>query len=231
MLEPLKKIPKEQEQHNLGREVSMVFAVQLLIIWSLVRVDITFGLGGVLHALVGMVFIFLPVFVLDRWGKPYARYGLYFANPLPELSWTVAAMLIAFVPIFFVAPYVWGVDGQTWSLNWPKGYPEIALAHLVIVALPEEFFYRGYLMGRLDDLWHKRTRLLGADVGWSLPVQAILFALGHFLIDFNPARLAVFFPALAFGWLKARRKNLVAPVLFHAASNIFMDIFRSGLGL
>jgi membrane protease YdiL (CAAX protease family) len=88
-------------------------------------------------------------------------------------------------------------------------------------------------MGRLDDLFgaRGRFRLLGAEVGPSLFVQAALFALGHYAVDLDPARLAVFFPALAFGWLKARRGSIVAPMLFHAASNVFMDMLRAGYGL
>ena len=87
------------------------------------------------------------------------------------------------------------------------------------------------LMGRLDAIFKGRIDLLSAQVGWSLPIQAALFALGHYLTDFNPARLGVFFPALAFGWLRAKRGTIAAPVLFHAASNIFMEVFRAGYGL
>ena len=53
----------------------------------------------------------------------------------------------------------------------------------------------------------------------------------NFLVDLNPARLGVFFPALAFGWLRARRGTIVAPVLAHGMSNVFMELFRAGLGL
>jgi len=94
-----------------------------------------------------------------------------------------------------------------------------------------QFFYRGYLMGRLDDIFRGRIRLLGARVGWGLLIQAALFAVGHFLVDLNPQRLGVFFPALAFGWLRARRGTIVAPVVFHAAANVFMEVFRAGYGL
>jgi hypothetical protein len=107
----------------------------------------------------------------------------------------------------------------------------MAISHLIVVALPEEFFYRAYLMGRLDDIFKGRIRLLGVNVGWALLIQAALFALGHFVVDFNPSRLGVFFPALAFGWLRAKRNTIVAPILFHTASNIFMEIFRAGYGL
>ena len=105
------------------------------------------------------------------------------------------------------------------------------VVQLLVVALPEEFFYRGYVMGRLDDIFRGRISVLGVTVGWSLLIQAVLFAVGHFIIDLNWQRLAVFFPALAFGWLRQRTGGLLAPVLFHGMSNIFMGLFRAGLGL
>jgi uncharacterized protein len=218
---------------RLGLEVAAVFAAQLVLLVGLVQADRLFALGGTLHALVGLVFVLLPLFVLDRRGRPYDRYGMCLGRPLRDLPWALCAMAVAFVPVALCAPYVWGVADRSWSFALPAGYPGGALAHLVVVAGPEEFFFRGYLMGRLDDLFgaRGRFRLLGAAVGPSLFVQAALFALGHFAVDLNPGRLAVFFPALAFGWLKAKRGTIVAPVLFHAASNIFMDVLRAGLGL
>ncbi|MFO8070719.1 MAG: CPBP family intramembrane glutamic endopeptidase [Polyangia bacterium] len=220
---------------GLGREVAIVFAVQILLVVGLVQLDRLVSLDGALHAFVGLVFVFLPVIVLDRRGRPYRRYGITLGKPLADLPLLLIAMVVCFVPIAIAAPPFWReAFGETfgdWSLSWPEGYPGVALSHLVVVALPEELFYRGYLMGRLDDIFGGRIRLLGARVGWSLPMQAALFALGHFLIDFNPSRLGVFFPALAFGWMRARRGTIVAPVLFHAASNVFMEILRAGYGL
>lgn len=218
---------------RLGLEVALVFAAQLAILVALVRLDRAFESGGALHALVGAAFVLLPLLVLDRRGRPYERYGMRVGRPLPDLLWVAGAMAAAFVPVALFAPCVWGIAEKSWSFAWPAGYPGAALAHLVVVAGPEEFFFRGYLMGRLDDLFgaRGRFRLLGAEVGPSLFAQAALFALGHFAVGLEPARLAVFFPALAFGWLKARRGSIVAPILFHAASNVFMDVLRAGYGL
>jgi len=219
---------------RLPLEVILVFAGQLSLVAGLVQLDRVFTLGGYLHALVGLVFIFLPVFVLDRRGKPYKRYGLTVGKPSTlgvDLLFVVGAMAVCFPPIVLGAPTVWGIGERVWSFAWPEGYPGVALSHLLVVALPEEFFYRGYLMGRLDDIFRGRIKLLGASVGWALVIQAALFALGHFLVDLNPERLGVFFPALAFGWLRARRGSIVAPVVFHAAANVFMEVFRAGYGL
>lgn len=217
---------------DLGAEVAIVFVIQLALVVGLVRLDEALSLDGGLHALVGVVFLLLPILVLDRRGKPYARYGVRLGRPLVDLLWALGAMAIAFTPVALASPWVWGVADRSFSFAWPSGYPGAAIAQLVVVAGPEELFFRGYLMGRLDDIFGERGRfrLLGAEVGPSLFVQAALFALGHFAVDLAPHRLLVFFPALAFGWLKARRGTIVAPILFHAASNIFMDVLRTGYG-
>ncbi len=94
-----------------------------------------------------------------------------------------------------------------------------------MVALPEEAFFRGYLQTSLSDLEKKPIRLLGASLApgaWLL--QAILFALIHFLVDPHPARLAVFFPALLFGWTRAWRGGIGAAIALHAMSNLYSEI-------
>jgi membrane protease YdiL (CAAX protease family) len=215
----------------LLKETGGVFILQLILIIALVQADRFVGLGGNLSLLVGAVFILLPVAVLDRTGRPYDRYGFSWGRPLIDFLWVLGAAVILFPPIAFFSPTVWGLRDAQFHFVLPSGYPTAIFAHLLVTALPEEVFYRGYLMGRLDDIFTKRKKVLGVELGLGWIIQAVLFAAGHFLVDFNPGRLAVFFPALAFGWLKAGRGTLVAPVLFHAASNIFMDIFRAGLGL
>jgi len=96
-----------------------------------------------------------------------------------------------------------------------------------VVALPEEVFFRGYLLGRLEAVWPSRRSLFGAPVGAALVVSAVLFALGHFLVDFNPQRLAVFFPALVFGWMRARTGSVAAGALFHAACNLLSEVLHA----
>ena len=216
---------------NLTLEVVVVFLLQLVLVSVLVHSDRYLQLGGTLHMLVGVVFILLPIVVLDRRGKPYRRYGFTADKLFVDAAYAGVLGVILFPPIALGAPWVWGLGETSWSFVWPEGYPSLALVHLIAVALPEEVFYRGYVMGRLDDILDQRIKLLGAEVGWALPLQAVLFALGHYLVDFNPGRLAVFFPALAFGWLKARRGSLGAGVIFHAMSNIFMELYRAGFGL
>ena len=100
----------------------------------------------------------------------------------------------------------------------------LLLTQLFLVALPEEFFYRGYIQGRLDGLWRGRVRVLGVEVGWSVVATSVLFALGHYLVDFSPQRLAVFFPSLLFGWLRCASGSIAAATGFHALCNIVVDL-------
>ncbi len=100
----------------------------------------------------------------------------------------------------------------------------LVLTQLLLIAIPEEFFYRGYIQGTLDRVWTRRIRLLGVEVGPSVLVVSVLFALGHFLVGFDPQRLGVFFPALLFGWMRCATGSIGAAALFHAASNVVVDL-------
>ena len=91
---------------------------------------------------------------------------------------------------------------------------------LILVAVPEEWFFRGYLQQRLDQAFGRPWRVLGADLGWGWLLASVMFAIGHLVLDPRPARLAVFFPSLLFGWLLSRTRSILAPAGFHALCNV-----------
>jgi len=96
--------------------------------------------------------------------------------------------------------------------------------HLLVIALPEETFYRGFVQARLASLFRRRVRILGADLGWHVVIASALFALSHLVAIPAPFRLAVFFPGLLFGWLRERTGSLVAPIAMHCASNVLLAV-------
>jgi uncharacterized protein len=112
-------------------------------------------------------------------------------------------------------------------LRLPPRFALLAFSQLVVVAIPEEVFFRGYLMERLEQVWPPTTNLFGAKVGWALLVSSALFALGHLLVIPNPQRLAVFFPALVFGWMRARTGSIAAGATFHALCNVVSDVLHT----
>ena len=112
-------------------------------------------------------------------------------------------------------------------LRLPPDFALLALNQLVVIALPEELFFRGYLLGRLEERFPPHARLAGAPVGVALLLSAALFALGHVLVDLNPQRLAVFFPALVFGWMRSRSGALAAGATYHALCNLLSDVLHT----
>lgn len=154
--------------------------------------------------------------------------GKALAGALPSAlrESAVALALAALIfPPFVVAFYVWHAPRHAFTLALPEEPASYALAQVLLIALPEEALFRGYFMGRLGDAFPRRVRVLRASLSPAALVgSSVLFALIHYAVDLNPVRLAVFFPALAFGWLTALRGGIGAATVFHALSNLLSDI-------
>jgi len=156
-------------------------------------------------------------------------YGRLARSGLRALAWALAAAAITFVPFYFGWRRFWMPRG-TFALHvLPLDVLNEVFGQIVIIALPEEAFYRGYLQSRLDEaLPRPRLRLLGAEVGPALVVTSVVFALGHVATIREPARLAVFFPSLLFGWLRYRTRSMGAGLAFHAMCNLFSEALGKG---
>lgn len=102
------------------------------------------------------------------------------------------------------------------------------LIQFLLIALPEEIFYRGYLQTRLQ-MRFGRFPLFGGDIGPAVWVTSALFALGHLIAIPSAGRLAVFFPSLLFGWLRDRTGSVVAPIVLHALSNVLLALLNRTL--
>jgi hypothetical protein len=151
------------------------------------------------------------------------------------IGWAFALALLTYVP-FYVgwrlwAHLVWHARSQFHFVVRPLEAANEVAGQLVIIALPEEAFYRGYLQTRLDDVWAPRLRVFGANVGPSLFVVSAVFALGHLATKPDPGRLAVFFPSLVFGWLRARTRGVGASMAFHAMCNLLSEVLMNGYGV
>ena len=193
--------------------------------------------------------VFLSATYLLAWRRDDAtvvRYGLAFGGVvLPgkldppallrattrALGWALLFAAVTF-PAFFFGWRVYWAPRLRFSLEiGPIEVANMVLGQLAVIALPEESFYRGYLQSRLAEVFPKKVRILGAPIGWGLIVASAIFALGHVATIRNPGRLAVFFPSLLFGWLRARTKGVGSGVLYHAMCNVFSEALGRGYGL
>jgi membrane protease YdiL (CAAX protease family) len=118
-----------------------------------------------------------------------------------------------------LSPYL---GAPAFSFRLPESLALAVALQLLVVALPEEVFYRGWLQTAWARLAPERgVTVLGARLGAGFLATQALFAAGH-LVTGQPWRLATFFPGLLFGWLRARTGSVVAPIVAHALSNLLL---------
>lgn len=204
-----------------------------------------------LGALVAVVFLYVPVYYASRRGEDLVTYGFRAAPIGKGLVLGLGVPLLLIFPVFALG-YVWFYDlacepGQaawfkqlaqpgrciTWR-GWDGvGAPEVdfellklAFVQVVVIALPEELFFRGFLHELLERAIPPRRRMFGGGVGWALVLSSALFAVIH-LIRLDPRGLAVFFPGLMFGWMRSATGSILAGTICHAASNLLIHVLDS----
>ncbi len=206
-----------------------------------------------LHGAIALVFLAAPRVASRLSGRPfdYQAAGLHMQPLRRNLAVLGVAIAVSW-PLFFLAFYLfydracavppssrWAplLDWMTticgrWggfagaSLRLPPDLLLSTLTQIVVIAVPEELFFRGYLQGRLEERWPPHRRLLGAPVGWALVVGSVLFGLGHVLVDFDLQRMAVVVPGLVFGWMRLRAGSIAAGAVFHALCNVYSDVLH-----
>jgi hypothetical protein len=195
---------------------------------------------------VGLAFVAATWWLVLRHDEDVIRaHGLSLAGvlePLPlepkrilreagqSLLWVLFFAAVVFPPFWLGYRLFWNVH-TPFVLRAPREPLNELVGQFFVIALPEEAFFRGYLQSALDATWKPRWRVLGAWLGPGLLVSSLIFAVGHVLTTPSPARLAVFFPALVFGWMRARTGGIGASVVFHALCNIFSATLARGYGL
>ncbi len=187
---------------------------------------VTLPLAVGLH--IPTLWFLLPFAVITLARRPYTDYGLTVQNPgAPRFHLTVIVTI--FVP-YAIAYYVWArwTGGAVFHLRLPPMFATAVVDQVLLIGLPEEFFFRGYLQTQIDRTCGTPFTFLGARYGAGLPVAATLFAVCHIVYG-GPARLAVFFPGLLYGWLRARTDTILVPVFYHAGSNLLMQLLMASL--
>lgn len=127
---------------------------------------------------------------------------------------------------FYSGAFMSTVDEQPWTFE--RNYWWIiatALIQLLLIGIPEELFYRGYLQTKLDRLVGRDVSIFGVACNpWSISICSGLFALAHIATIPQPYRLSVFFPSLLFGWIRRWSGDVITPALFHATCNLLSQV-------
>lgn len=224
----------------------VAWAVVAVMVAGLVRIDIRLpAIGHLGSALVAVAFLYAPVLFAWRRTEELDDYGFH-AEPVRR-GLVIAAIAIAIiVPVFavgYVAFYEVACKSDLLANLVPRGMCsryggldaihapalgakllEFCAVQLVVVALPEELFFRGFLLGLLEQRFPPARRWLGGGIGLALVLSSLAFALIHLPKDGDPRALATFFPGLLFGWMRSATGSILAPTLTHAASNILIRV-------
>jgi membrane protease YdiL (CAAX protease family) len=89
---------------------------------------------------------------------------------------------------------------------------------LVFTAIPEEWFFRGYLLKRVE-------RGIYGNI-----IVSVAFVMLHLLSQNYTIALMVFFPSLLYGWVFQKTGSLITVIMLHALSNLLFIVYlRDGL--
>jgi len=142
--------------------------------------------------------------------------------PVTKTTWVFIVKLFAFV---FLLVYL-AMPGSDWQL---------LLSVIFLVALPEEWFFRAYMMARLEGLlssnepekrsgqvagMHNSVEKSGSSGLYANALTSMLFTALHLPVQ-GVWGLGVFLPSMFFGWVYQRTNDLVFLILLHASFNIF----------
>jgi uncharacterized protein len=231
-----------------GRYALWGYLATAALVAALVRIDVDVPMIGHLgSALVAVTLLYAPVVIAWRRGEELLDYG-FKADPVGRGVRLGVGYVVVVFPIFalgYLAFYelvcdpAWpalrelappgtcrayrGLDGiHAPAITWELA--QFVAVQVVVVALPEELFFRGCLHELLERRFPPRRRWLGGGVGVALVLSSLAFALIHFPKAGDPRALATFFPGMVFGWMRSATGSILAPVIAHAASNILIQV-------
>ena len=239
---------------NPGRDALLAFCAVAVLVTGLVRIDVTLpAVGHLGSALVAVLFLYVPVYFAWRRMEDLDRYGFH-AEPIKRGLITAGIAIAIIFPIFVAGYFAFyeiacksdllsnlvprgmcsrygGLDAVHWPSLSLMGSPaastlsaEFCAVQLIVVALPEELFFRGFLLHLLEQRFPPRRKILGGGVGLALILSAAAFAVIHLPKDGDPRALATVFPGLLFGWMRSATGSILASTVTHAGSNILVRL-------
>jgi len=179
------------------------------------------------------VFIFVSLVVLVPFYFGYVFFFKYLCSSSLSIAMSYRETFFSAICRQFIR--------RKWRYRWPaKLYPkyfETILSQFLVVAFPEEYFFRGYMQtgfkryiqtGSVEkEQQPKRTFFSLLFSKYNL-LTSVFFSIGHLIARFSPMRLFVFFPSLVFGALRDFSGSIWPGVFFHATANVFSDMLHRG---
>lgn len=220
------------------KELFWLWLGTLLLIRLVVELHAGFGAPDWILAAVPLLFIYVPVAWcryrgLDSWSYhlsiPSFKDGAAWAAVLRTNLWLILIIGPGFLLGYHLYQTV--IFGLGPGEAWPKDVPTLVAYQLFFVAIPEEFFYRGYFQTRLGEVFERKYIIFGVPMGLGSVYASLFFAFGHTLVLFQWWHFATFFPGMVFAWLREKTGGVMAGAVFHAICNITVIHLDTHYGL
>ena len=214
------------EGHSL-KQVLLLFSLTVAALKSGQWVFAGAGYKEYFQAYAALLFLVVPHIFIRIRHYDASILKLRFDQCLKDLS---AAVRIGFPVIgsYIIARILYGkfLMGEPIDLSINTGIILAATGQLFAVALPEELFFRGLCQGLLErrnaESWKTGVKAI-SEIPIILP--SALFAAAHFITEPQFYRLATFFPAMLFGYLRRKNDSILPCILIHAAANVAVYLF------
>jgi hypothetical protein len=233
-------------ERNAGRDAALTFVVVAVAVAALVQIKFELGpFGPVGPALVALLMLYAPMRVATWRGEDIEDYG-FVLGPLRRELVMVAIAVAVIVPVFAVVYFGFydvacsssalahvvpaGMCSRYLGTGALKPFPldgeffQFVVVQLVVVAMTEELFFRGFLLGLLEKRFPPARRVLGGGIGLALVISAAAFAVVHVPRTGDPRQLMTFFPGLLFGWMRSSTKSIVPSTLTHLTCNVLIYV-------
>lgn len=218
---------------RLYAEIGIVYAICLAAtIFDVFMLPYGFPLSDAAWLLAMFALVGVPLIVVRRIDERDESEAGVTLGPWRSVRVGVIAVLLLILPVMFCNHGVRTILlGMEFSFDWGNyGRMQTPLLYetavqLLCVALPEEFFYRGYMQTNLQACFRQTKALSGHAPLLSIVVTSALFAIAH-LPAGGAARLLTFFPGILFGYLRHQSGGILGSVLCHASCNLMMIIFN-----
>jgi len=234
-----------KQRRSVWFELIALWLGVLLLIRLLVFLYNVVGVHEVVLGLVPLLFIYGPVVLCNQRKADSYAYRLYVPGFSDIRSWSevfkLALLLnfgvwVWFIPLYwlyytFGMPFFWGIEAKSFVGTVPKELLLTVLYQIFYVALPEEFFYRGYFQTRLNELYPRKWNIWGAQLGMGSVYANLFFAFGHSVVQFQWWHFATFFPGMLFAWARERSNGVASGAMFHACCNIGIIVLDTAFGL
>lgn len=230
---------RPEAQRAVLRELALLWLVTLVAIRLVVSAQTLLGLPDWVLALVPVLFIYAPVLLCQHRGVDSYAYRLSVPAFRDWRAWATALGQAARLMGVILVPWLVGYHlYQTQIFGFvpkftrlPHEMATLVLYQIFFVAIPEEFFYRGYMQTRLNEVFERKFLLFGVPLGHALWITALFFAFGHSIVILRWWHFAIFFPGLLFGLMRERTGGVLAGAFFHAGCNILVVTLDTMYGI